>query len=59
VCSLTAAVQALSERVQALEDQLAKNSQNSGKPLSSDRFNKKPKNLLDHLQSRKPETLAF
>lgn len=38
-------VQALSERVQALEDQLAKNSGNSGKPPSSDGLKKKPKSL--------------
>jgi len=43
--SLTGVVQALSERVQALEDQLAKNSQNSGKPPSSDGLKKKPKSL--------------
>jgi transposase len=45
VGSLTGVVQALSERVQALEDQLAKNSQNSGKPPSSDGLKKKPKSL--------------
>jgi hypothetical protein len=28
------------ERIQALEDRVAKNSQNSGKPLSSDELNK-------------------
>ena len=33
-------IQILLERVQALEDQLAKNSQNSNKPPSSDGFNK-------------------
>jgi transposase len=36
-------IQHLEERVQALEDQLAKKSSNSGKPPSSDAF-KKPKN---------------
>ena len=30
----------LAERIQKLEDQLAKNSQNSGKPPSSDGFDK-------------------
>ena len=36
VGGLTGVVQALGERVQALEDQLVKNSRNSGKPPSSD-----------------------
>ena len=45
VGSLTGVVQALSGRVQALEDQLAKNSHNSGKPPSSDGLKKKPKSL--------------
>ena len=45
VGALTGVVQALSERVQALEDQLAKNSHNSGKPPSSDGLKKKPKSL--------------
>jgi transposase len=45
VGSLTGVVQALSERMQALEDQLAKNSSNSGKPPSSDGLKKKPKSL--------------
>ena len=45
VGSLAGVVQALSERVQALEDQIAKNSQNSGKPPSSDGLKKKPKSL--------------
>jgi transposase len=40
VGSLIRVVQALSERVQALEDQLAKNSSNSGKPPSSDGLKK-------------------
>jgi transposase len=45
VGSLIKVVQALSERVQALEDQVAKNSHNSGKPPSSDGLKKKPKSL--------------
>jgi transposase len=45
VSSLSGVVQALGERVQALEDQLAKNSRNSGKPPSIDGLKKKPKSL--------------
>lgn len=45
VSSLSGVVQVLGERVQALEDQLAKNSHNSGKPPSSDGLKKKPKSL--------------
>lgn len=45
VSSQMGMVRALSERVQALEDQLAKNSSNSGKPPSSDGLQKKPKSL--------------
>lgn len=36
---------ALAERIQKLEDQIAKNSGNSGKPPSSDGLSKKPKSL--------------
>jgi len=43
---LVAAIRALETRVQALEDQLAKNSQNSSKPPSSDGFQKpQPRSL--------------
>ena len=45
VGSLSRVVKVLSERVQALEDQVAKNSHNSGKPPSSDGLKKKPKSL--------------
>ncbi len=46
VHSLVAAIRALELRIQALEDQLAKNSQNSSKPPSSDGFKKSPPRSL-------------
>lgn len=45
VSSLIQVEHALSNRIQALEDQLAKNSHNSGKPPSSDGLKKKLKSL--------------
>ena len=45
VGSLIETVKLLAERVQVLEDQLGKNSSNSGKPPSSDGLKKKPKSL--------------
>ncbi len=43
--SLIEAMKNLAERIQQLEDQIAKNSSNSGKPPSSDGLAKKPKSL--------------
>jgi len=43
----------LSERVQALEDQLAKNSRNSGKPPSSDGLSKPAPRVFVNATARK------
>ncbi|MGB1285810.1 MAG: DUF6444 domain-containing protein [Aggregatilineales bacterium] len=40
-------VQAQAERIQALEDQIAKSSRNSGKPASSNGLKKKPRSLRE------------
>jgi transposase len=53
VNGLVAVIRALEARVQALEDQLAKNSQNSSKPPSSDGF-KKPQPHSLRTSSGKP-----
>ncbi|MBM3128263.1 MAG: IS66 family transposase [Chloroflexi bacterium] len=53
VNGLVAVIRALETRVQALEDQLAKNSQNSSKPPSSDGF-KKPQPHSLRTSSGKP-----
>ena len=46
-------IKSLAERIQKLEDQLAKNSQNSGKPPSSDGFDKPaPRSLRKRSRKR-------
>jgi transposase len=47
IVELQAIVQRQSERIQALEDQVAKNSGNSSKPPSSDGLKKKPRSLRE------------
>ena len=47
IVELKGIVQAQTDRIQALEDQIAKNSGNSGKPPSSDGLKKKPHSLRE------------
>jgi transposase len=53
VASLVKVIEALAARQQALEDQIAKNSQNSGKPPSSDGLNKPAPKSLRKRRGRK------
>lgn len=50
---LVAVIEQLEKRVQSLEDQLAKNSQNSSKPPSSDGYNKRKRQSLRKASGRK------
>lgn len=47
ILELREVIQKQEARIQALEDQLAKNSGNSGKPPSSDGLKKKPRSLRE------------
>ncbi len=54
-CEVIGNIQVLAERVQDLEDRLAKNSRNSGKPPSSDGLNKPAPNSLRNLSVAQAE----
>jgi hypothetical protein len=51
--------QKLAERIQQMEDRLAKDSSNSRKPPSSDGLAKKPKNLRFSLEKRTQKRSLF